>query len=1203
VPATISIGNAAAVEGGGAYRFTDNFVAPDAYGLAASRDLCIGPADGNVYVASHDTDVVKVFEGGTGRFLRDLGTPGGELDGPWAMTFGADGLLYVSGRYSHNVVRFDTTTGASEVFVTAASGGIGLPWGITFGPGGDLYASSRVEGTPTTTDSVKRYSGATGAYLGDFVTAGSGGLNNANGLTFGSDGNLYVASFNSREVKRYNGQTGAFIDNFVAAGSGGISEPSRLLFRPDGYLYVENQSSPAIYRYGATSGAFVDVFVSSTASGGFAFDSSGELYFSQGTATLSPGSSVGRFAPTSFAAFTVTLDAASESPVSVSFSTADGTATAGADFVATSGTIAFAPGETARTVLVQALDDTLSEPTETFTVNLSNPTGATISQGQAVGTILDDDTTKFFVVDDGGADRTYRYGLPGTPLGNSTLTSGDTAPRGAASNAAGTTLWVADANKNVYVYNAVGMLQGSWAAGGLPKNATVEGIATIGADIWIVANSTSKDKVFKYSGAASRLSGSQSAASSFGLASGDTNPKGIVTDGTSLWIVDDGSSTDKVFKYTLTGNPLGSWTIDPTNSHPTGLTINPNNVSDIWIVDNGTDKVYQYTAAAGRTSGSQSAAATFALAAGNTNPQDIADPPAISIGDATATEGGAVYQFTDVFVAPDGYGLAASRDIRFGPDGNVYVASHDNDVVKVFEGGTGRFLRDLSTPGGELDGPWALSFGSDGRLYVSGRYSHNIVRFDINSGAYDVFVGTGTGGLSLPWGIAFGPDGNLYATSVIEGSPGTTSTVKRYNGATGAYLGDFVTAGSGGLDNANGVSFGPDGNLYVVSFNSHEVKRYDGQTGAFIGNFVTAGSGGIAQPNRLLFRSDGYLYLEDQSTPKIYRYSATTGAFVDVFASLPMGIQGGSGFAFAPAGEFFVSQGAGTGHPGSYVSRFAPTSFAAFALHLEGSSTSAVSVNFATANGTAVSGSDYVAASGTVTFAPGETTRTILVRTLDDSISEPAETFFVNLSNPVGATTVADAHAVGTIIDNEPLQVASATVNGGAAQRSRVTDITVAFTGIGSLPANRADAFRLTRIGPDGSPANVTLAVDLSASTATQTIARLTFSGGLTEFGSLVDGLYRLTILAAEVSGGGQPLDGDANGSPGGDFTLDLHRLYGDVNGDKTVNITDLTAFRNAFGATATDANYQPFLDLNGDGVINITDLTQFRNRFGVILP
>jgi hypothetical protein len=50
-------------------------------------------------------------------------------------------------------------------------------------------------------------------------------------------------------------------------------------------------------------------------------------------------------------------------------------------------------------------------------------------------------------------------------------------------------------------------------------------------------------------------------------------------------------------------------------------------VSNIWIVDNGTDKVYQYTAAASRTSGSQNAAVTFALASGDTNPQGIAEPP------------------------------------------------------------------------------------------------------------------------------------------------------------------------------------------------------------------------------------------------------------------------------------------------------------------------------------------------------------------------------------------------------------------------------------------------------------------------------------------------------------------------------------------------------------------------------------------------
>ena len=59
-----------------------------------------------------------------------------------------------------------------------------------------------------------------------------------------------------------------------------------------------------------------------------------------------------------------------------------------------------------------------------------------------------------------------------------------------------------------------------------------------------------------------------------------------MTDGTSFWVVD--GTALKVFKYTLSGSLLGSWTIDPANKKPTGITINPTNVSDIWIVDNGT---------------------------------------------------------------------------------------------------------------------------------------------------------------------------------------------------------------------------------------------------------------------------------------------------------------------------------------------------------------------------------------------------------------------------------------------------------------------------------------------------------------------------------------------------------------------------------------------------------------------------------------
>lgn len=165
--------------------------------------------------------------------------------------------------------------------------------------------------------------------------------------------------------------------------------------------------------------------------------------------------------------------------------------------------------------------------------------------------------TKFYVVDDATKDRTYQYASSGElTIDNFSMNTGNTAPRGAASNAAGSTVWVGDKNRNVYVYSNSGALQGSWTASSLSSTAVVEGVATNGTDVWIVDNKT--DKVFKHTGAASRISGSQSAASSFSLNSANTNPKGIVTDGTSIWVLND-STTDKIFKYTVSQRHDDRW--------------------------------------------------------------------------------------------------------------------------------------------------------------------------------------------------------------------------------------------------------------------------------------------------------------------------------------------------------------------------------------------------------------------------------------------------------------------------------------------------------------------------------------------------------------------------------------------------------------------------------------------------------------------
>ena len=89
--------------------------------------------------------------------------------------------------------------------------------------------------------------------------------------------------------------------------------------------------------------------------------------------------------------FTVTLGAASSLEVTVDWTTADGTATADADYVAADGRLTFAPGQTEATIAVAVFNDALDEGDETLTIALSDPTNATIADGTATGTIADDD--------------------------------------------------------------------------------------------------------------------------------------------------------------------------------------------------------------------------------------------------------------------------------------------------------------------------------------------------------------------------------------------------------------------------------------------------------------------------------------------------------------------------------------------------------------------------------------------------------------------------------------------------------------------------------------------------------------------------------------------------------------------------------------------------------------------------------------------
>jgi Ca2+-binding RTX toxin-like protein len=162
----------------------------------------------------------------------------------------------------------------------------------------------------------------------------------------------------------------------------------------------------------------------------------------------------------------------------------------------------------------------------------------------------------------------------------------------------------------------------------------------------------------------------------------------------------------------------------------------------------------------------------------------------------------------------------------------------------------------------------------------------------------DDFVSSGSGGLDKPKNLIFGPDGNLYVISYQQ------DKVKRYDGTTGAVIDTFVASGSGGLDEPQGLEFGPDGNLYVTSQSTHQVLRYDGASGIFMDVFV---SNGLGFPQEAIFGPDGNLYVSNYFTDSVVRFDGTSGSLIDVFVIAGSGgLDAAQGLAFGPDGNLYV---------------------------------------------------------------------------------------------------------------------------------------------------------------------------------------------------------------------------------------------------------------------------------------------------------
>ncbi|HWB80895.1 MAG TPA: hypothetical protein VG755_38295 [Nannocystaceae bacterium] len=233
----------------------------------------------------------------------------------------------------------------------------------------------------------------------------------------------------------------------------------------------------------------------------------------------------------------------------------------------------------------------------------------------------------------------------------------------------------------------------------------------------------------------------------------------------------------------------------------------------------------------------------------------------------------------------------------------LLVCSFSSDKVSRFDLDDGAWLGDLG-PTDDLDGALGIVVGADGDIYVGSEESNMVLRFSGADGSFVArFVADDpatrgmdeTGGLSGPGAVLFGPDGSLFVSSF------DSDAILRYDGATGAFLDVFADMGVDGPD--AGMVFDDDGNLYVPSYYGNAIVRYD-STGASLGDFATDM---LDAPRTVLFEGE-HMYVANEGTSEVLRFDPTNGAFVDVFVEAGAGgLNGAAGMVFDPSGVLHVA--------------------------------------------------------------------------------------------------------------------------------------------------------------------------------------------------------------------------------------------------------------------------------------------------------
>jgi hypothetical protein len=264
--------------------------------------------------------------------------------------------------------------------------------------------------------------------------------------------------------------------------------------------------------------------------------------------------------------------------------------------------------------------------------------------------------------------------------------------------------------------------------------------------------------------------------------------------------------------------------------------------------------------------------------------------------------------------------------IPTAPNDVLYVGDGADNSVQRFDATTGVSLGAEVAPGaGGLNGPRGLLFRNRGQLLVVDQNVNEpnpgeVLRYNGPTGTFldNVVLQTDPNAPFAPRGMVLGPNHILYVADDGNLDGITLGRVARFNGETGAFLGDLQHPGFTGDFYARGVVLGPDGLLYAsirnIAPTGGEIMRWDPATGDFLGSFVTSNAvNDLNRPEGVAFGPDGNLYVcsfraNSHDTDKVLEFDGQTGAYLGKIDLDAVGQPRAFAQAllFGPGGRLFV---------------------------------------------------------------------------------------------------------------------------------------------------------------------------------------------------------------------------------------------------------------------------------------------------------